>query len=88
MLDNPDEIYHLDVAENYKRLLYHVGALAYDKYNDGMWIGTNDGLFFYDFQTRTLLLPFKGCLEVRDVSYGVVISADDIYVPGTTDDDE
>lgn len=65
MLDNPDEIYHLDVAENYKRLLYHVGALAYDKYNDGMWIGTNDGLFFYDFQTRTLLLPFKGCLEVR-----------------------
>ena len=39
-----------------------------------------------DLVAKGILAPQEG--RVRDVSYGVVISADDIYVPGTTDDDE
>mgnify|MGYP003432248982 FL=1 len=39
-----------------------------------------------DLVAKGILVPQEG--RVRDVSYGVVISADDIYVPGTTDDDE
>lgn len=46
-------------------LLAFVGALAYDALNHGMWIGTNDGLFFYDQQSHQLIQPFKGCLNVR-----------------------
>lgn len=39
-----------------------------------------------DLVAKGILAPQEG--RVRDVSYGIVISADDIYVPGTTDDDE
>jgi len=42
-----------------------VGALAYDPINDGMWLGTNDGLFFYDQKRSQLIEPFPGCLNVR-----------------------
>lgn len=52
-------------VEGQQSLLSFVGALAYDKYNDGMWIGTNDGLFFYDLKQRRLVHPFKGNLKVR-----------------------
>ena len=41
------------------------GALVYDPINDGMWLGTNDGLFFYDLKRQQLIEPFKGCLDVR-----------------------
>ena len=30
-----------------------------------MWLGTNDGLFFYDLKRQQLIEPFKGCLNVR-----------------------
>ena len=65
MLDNPSEIYHLNVGEKYQNLLNHIGALVFDKRNNGMWIGSNDGMFFYDFDKRQLLLPFERCLDVR-----------------------
>ncbi len=46
-------------------LLNFVGAIAYDAYNDGMWLGTNDGLLFYSYKTHRLEQPFPGCLNVR-----------------------
>lgn len=46
-------------------LLYFAGAMACDTYNDGMWLGTNDGLFFYNYKTQRLEHPFAGCLNVR-----------------------
>ncbi len=52
-------------VEPQQSLLAFVGALAYDAINHGMWIGTNDGLFFYDQQSHRLIRPFKGCLNVR-----------------------
>ena len=45
--------------------LAFVGAVAYDPFNDGMWIGTNGGLFFYDLKQNKLVHPFKGCLDVH-----------------------
>jgi ligand-binding sensor domain-containing protein/AraC-like DNA-binding protein len=34
--------------------LSYVGALAYDKINDLMWIGTNSGIFYYDLKKGSL----------------------------------
>ena len=61
-LSKPGSIVSVEAQEP---LLSFVGALAYDAINHGMWIGTNDGLFFYDQLRHQLLRPFKGCLEVR-----------------------
>lgn len=36
-----------------------IGALTYDKRNNGMWIGTNQGLFFYDIARDSLQVPFS-----------------------------
>ena len=52
-------------VEAQEPLLSFVGSLAYDAVNHGMWIGANDGLFFYDLHYHRLVHPFKGCLEVR-----------------------
>lgn len=64
-LKKSGEIQPLLVDEPHRRLLSFVGALACDPINDGMWIGTNDGLFFYDQKRRRLIEPFDGCLNVR-----------------------
>lgn len=37
-----------------------IGALIYDPINNGMWIGANHGLFFYDFERQELLSPLPG----------------------------
>ncbi|WP_300699884.1 two-component regulator propeller domain-containing protein [Bacteroides sp.] len=47
-----------------------IGALAYDSINNGMWIGANQGIFFYDFKSRKVLSPMadhaaediRGCI--------------------------
>ena len=64
-LKEPGDIQPLLVDERHRRLLSFVGALAYDPINDGMWIGTNDGLFFFDHKRQQLIEPFEGCLNVR-----------------------
>src|SRR5574344_453772 len=47
-MDNPDRLNRLEVQPQYARIISHIGALAYDKLNNGLWIGSNDGIFFYD----------------------------------------
>lgn len=34
-----------------------IGALTYDPINNGMWIGANQGLYFYDFRSRKIVSP-------------------------------
>ena len=46
-------------------LTSYIGSLAYDKYNDGLWVGSNDGIFFYDFRKGTLEDPFPENRSVR-----------------------
>ena len=64
-LSQPGKIIPLVIDAKHQHLLNFAGALAYDPINDGMWLGTNDGLFFYDMKRRQLIEPFKGCLNVR-----------------------
>ncbi len=64
-LRTPGEITHLDITGDHERLLRFVGALAYDPINDGLWIGTNDGLYFYDFRKARVEEPFEGCRNIR-----------------------
>ncbi len=44
-----------------------IGALAYDSINNGMWIGANQGLYFYDLRRKQLRSPFadKAAEEIR-----------------------
>ena len=65
-LDKRDEgIIPLVLPGNYNTVTQYIGSLAYDPYNDGLWIGSNSGLFFYDFAKQTMVEPFNGCREVR-----------------------
>ena len=64
-LQQPGRIIPLVVDAKHQHFLNFAGALVYDPINDGMWLGTNDGLFFYDLKRQQLIEPFKGCLDVR-----------------------
>ena len=64
-LKQPGKITPLVVDGRFQRLLLFAGAMAYDPINDGMWLGTNDGLFFYDMKRQQIIEPFEGCLNVR-----------------------
>ena len=64
-LSQPGKITRLRVEEKYQGLLSFIGAMAYDAINHGMWIGSNNGLFFYDLNKKKLLEPFPHCEDVR-----------------------
>ena len=74
-LKQPGKITPLVVDQKYQHYLNFAGALAYDPINDGMWLGTNDGLFFYDLKHQQITEPFKGCLNVRGC-IGALITKD------------
>ena len=57
-------ISRLELPEEFQRLTNFVGALAVDTINDGLWIGSNAGLYFYDFKTRNIEEPFEGCRNI------------------------
>ncbi|MBO4659454.1 MAG: helix-turn-helix domain-containing protein [Prevotella sp.] len=58
-------ISRLSVDARHAPMLNFVGAMAYDNINNGLWIGSNDGIFFYDFGSQALVEPFEGCLLAR-----------------------
>ena len=64
-MKSPQKITPLDLPEEYVQQTNFIGALAYDPINDGLWIGSNDGIFFYRFKTRQMEDPFDGCRNVR-----------------------
>lgn len=64
-MKNPQKIVRLELPIEQMRLTNYIGAMAYDAINDGMWIGSNDGLFFYRFKTNQLIEPFEECQLVR-----------------------
>ncbi len=46
-----------------------IGALAYDSINNGMWVGANQGIYFYDLERQTLRVPLseqniRGCIGI------------------------
>ena len=60
-----NSVHRVEMPVEAARLTNFIGALAYDAYNDGLWIGSNDGIFLYDIKTGQLLEPFEGCDLIR-----------------------
>ena len=58
-------VHRVEMGQEQSRLTNFIGALAYDSYNNGLWIGSNDGVFFYDFKTQGLVEPFDICKDIR-----------------------
>lgn len=56
---NP-EIIHIDF----------VGSLCYDFHNKLMWIGTNYGIYYYDYESKRLLSPFPS--EINEHIHGCI----------------
>lgn len=55
-----------------------VGALTYDSINKGVWIGANQGLYFYDMKEDKLISPFAGkAAENIHGCIGSIIDKDD-----------
>lgn len=55
--------------------LLFVGALAFDPYNHGLWIGANAGLFFYDLIQRKITDPFPSCRSING-AIGSIVTRD------------
>lgn len=66
--------------------LFFIAVLVYDPINNGMWVGANRGLFFYDMATQKFISPFanhmaenvRGCL-------GALIDKEDKLWIGSTE---
>ena len=58
-------VYKVEMPAEAARLTSYIGALAYDAVNDALWIGSNDGVFLYDLQTKKLQEPFDECQLIR-----------------------
>lgn len=64
-LASHDAVYHLALPADMTAITNYIGSLAYDKFNDALWIGSNDGVFLYDMKTGVLSDPFEGNREIR-----------------------
>ena len=56
---------HVDMPAGMTSVTNYIGSLAYDKYNDALWIGSNDGIFYYDLKTGRLEEPVEDNRNVR-----------------------
>ena len=75
------QISRLEFPGDFRWLTNFVGALATDSINDGLWIGSNAGLFFYDFKSGQIEEPFHGCRSVTG-SIGAIVDRDGILWMG------
>lgn len=64
-LDAPERIQRLSMGAAMQDRTAYVGALEYDPVNNGVWIGANSGLYFYDISSSQLVEPFKGSEDIR-----------------------
>ena len=69
------QISRLELPGDYPWLTNFVGALAIDSINNGLWIGSNAGLFYYDFKNRQIEEPFEGCRSVTGC-IGAIVDRD------------
>ena len=64
-MSDPRSVRHIDMPADMVAQTNYVGALAYDHYNDCLWIGSNDGVFLYDLQRGRIEDPFDGNRIIR-----------------------
>lgn len=79
-MDNPHDVNPLQVQPEMSHLINYIGGIIYDKHNDGIWIGGNDGLFFYNFNTNKLEIPFRESSAVRGCIGVLIDSKDRLWV--------
>ena len=60
-----DGLRRLPIPATMTPLTDYIGSLAYDSYNDALWIGSNNGIFCYDLKRETLEDPFAGNRDIR-----------------------
>ena len=65
-------ISRLDLPDEYNWRTGFIGALANDTINDGLWIGTNAGLFYYNYKTQRIEEPFDICRSITG-SIGAIV---------------
>ena len=65
-------ISRLELPYEYNWRTGFVGALANDTINDGLWIGTNAGLFYYNYKTQRIEEPFDSCRSITG-SIGAIV---------------
>jgi ligand-binding sensor domain-containing protein len=65
-------ISRLDLPDEYHWRTGFVGALANDTINDGLWIGTNAGLFYYNYKSQCIEEPFDSCRSITG-SIGAIV---------------
>ena len=79
--NSPQRISRIELPGEYHWRTNFVGALANDTINDGLWIGSNAGLYYYDFKTQKIEEPFEGCRNVTG-SIGAIVDRDGILWMG------
>ena len=78
----PNNIQPLNVDGEHQPLLTFIGVLAYDRINEGMWIGANEGLFFYNLRKQRLEDPFPGCRDIKGC-VGSLVTRDGTLMVGS-----
>lgn len=74
-LKNPSHVVRWQADAGHQPLLTFIGALEYDKINHCLWIGANEGLFYYNMYTRELEEPFPDCTALKG-NIGSIITRD------------
>lgn len=64
-LDAPGLITRPAGCERMEHRIDFIGAMAYDAINNGVWIGANEGIYFYNLNRNRIEEPFKGCGDIR-----------------------
>ena len=78
---SPQKISRIELPREYNIPTTFVGALANDTINDGLWIGSNAGLYYYDYKTQKIEEPFEGCRGITG-NIGAIVDRDGILWMG------
>lgn len=76
----PETIKPLIVDTEHQQLMAYIGALSYDPINIGLWIGSNEGIYYYDYATKRIYEPFVGCRNIRGCIGSIVEKSGRLWV--------
>lgn len=79
---NPSKVLRIINTGPDGRHLDHIGAIAYDPYNNLIWIGANSGIFIYNPEDESLKVPFKDADKMPG-SVAVAIAPDGRLLMGS-----
>lgn len=59
---------------------FFIATLMYDPINNGMWIGADLGLFFYDLTTRQITIPFADAENIHSCLGSIIDKDGNLWV--------